>query len=171
MTKTSLPAGRRGFTVVEILIYLMILAMFFLAARVGYNNFIGRKRVEVVAQKTANLFVKARSLSFSSVAKPAGCVVLDGYVVTVDASYATLSAKCSNAGVTTNIETERYTFENTVVSSKTGFYVGYKLLGHGLSVPTDFFPGNNTVIFTLPNSNLNIVLTVSSSGEVEITTQ
>lgn len=169
--KKSLPAGRQGFTIVEILIYIMILAMFFMAANVGYNSFIARKRTEMVARKVEAMFVKARGLSFSPGTVTGCSQPVDKYMVTVNSALATITVKC---GATLSVLLETYTFENGITSSATGQVVGYKLLGHGLDVVDGFFntASNYAITFNRTGAVTNgTVLTISQSGEVKITAQ
>ena len=166
-----------GFTVVEILIYMVILAMFFMAARVGYNSFIARKRVETVVRKVESLFVKACGLSFSP-GFVAGCTdaeppkPLGKYVVTLSTNQVKLSGQCP--GVIASIET--YSFEGGVVSSVAeDVIVGYKLLGHGLDVVEGFFgtpPSDRLIVFNRAGQTTNgVILTISQSGEVMVASQ
>lgn len=169
---------KKGFTIVEILIYIVILAMFFMAANVGYNSFIARKRTEMVARKVEAMLVKARGLSFSASAKPTGCGtnVIDAYVVEVNAGSARLFVKCGlvDPDEETTLIIENYSYENGIISNATGQEIGYKLLGHGLDTASDFFDtvSNYTVTFNRTGATTNgTILTISQSGEVKITAQ
>jgi len=169
---------KSGFTVVEILIYMVILAMFFMAANIGYNSFIARKRTEMVARKVEALFVKARGLSFSPTTKPDIClnIPIDGYYVAVGLTSVTMYVKCGihvNPDLEPTLKIETYTFENSIVASGTTT-VGYKPLGHGLDVVLDFFgtPSNYIINFNRSGSTTNgVTLTISPSGEIVVTTQ
>lgn len=162
---------KKGFTIVEILIYIMILAMFFMAANVGYNSFIARKRTEMVARKVEAMFVKARGLSFSPGTVTGCSQPVDKYMVTVTGTSATITVKC---GAVPSVLLETYIFENNITSNATGQEIGYKLLGHGLDVIPGFFNtvSNYTITFNRAGTTSNgTTLTISQSGEVGITSQ
>ena len=150
----------------EILIYVVILATFFLTARVSYSSFITRKQVESVVLKVESFFTKARSLAYAPHSQTQ-CVAgsLKEYRVTLDVNAVSLLVICGS----NQVVLDSYTYENNV-SAVNSISVGYKLLGHGLNVTPDFFGdiNNYQTVFSKPGGSQGVTLTLLASGEVQI---
>lgn len=90
--------GERGFTLIEILVVMMVMALLAGAGLASYSKFNSKRRVEQAALDFAS-YLKVQQKKADAGEKPAGCVVeLVGYEVETIASdnSATADAKCSS---------------------------------------------------------------------------
>ncbi|MBI2590672.1 MAG: prepilin-type N-terminal cleavage/methylation domain-containing protein [Candidatus Blackburnbacteria bacterium] len=143
---------RTGFTLIEILVGLTIMAVLFGVGYASYREFARRQTLNTAFDRIKNGLSLAQQLALVG-DKPSGCQRLNGYKVDFTSGSFTVSADCTNE----DYEIRRVSLPGGITFSGASSIL-YKVLAQGTDIP----------------SNLDVVFTQSATGKTlnaEITTQ
>jgi len=158
---------KKGYSLVEILVVLTITGAIFGLGYVGFRDFARRQSVNSAA-KTFKTDIKLAQEQAASGKKVAGCVVLDGYKVIVDASNSlyTISASCSSGSGKTDyeIKSKKLTSDVAVTIVPQNTFI-FKSIAQG----TDIASGESiTVTFTQSaGGGYAVSVVIAASGGID----
>lgn len=168
--------SRSGFTLLELLISISIMALLFTAGYANYRDFQRRQHLESAVTSVRGDLRFAQGLALSG-RKPAGCSSLNGYMFRRrnDSQYR-IEAVCNN-GQTCNGNSDfcfktvdlpqGVTINNLNGAGGNSFY--FKVLGRGLSRANgNDISGDVTITLNFPDSGVSSqTVVVTSGGEIK----
>ncbi|KKS77647.1 MAG: hypothetical protein UV74_C0013G0164 [Candidatus Woesebacteria bacterium GW2011_GWB1_43_14] len=147
-----------GFTIIELLIVLLIMATLIGTGVAGFREFNRRQKV----MTTKNALVSALRFAQSEAASGnrAGCVgVFGGYLFNINPSNYTISASCDGGNVVVrNVELD----EGVVVSVSGDFPIIFLPLAQGVDIPA----GTESLI-TISAQGSEEIITINSQGKIK----
>ncbi len=157
---------KKGYTLIEVLISLTILGIFFGFGYANFRDYSRRKALEGVVEgvKSELRFTQSKAIAGEKPDNPncQGINILDSYsFVIVDTNTYSIRANCSG-GVVSIKDSE--VLDEGVSMSSTLATISFKVLGKGTNIPE----GETVVItFTQSKTNDTRTLTVTSGGEIK----
>lgn len=152
---------RAGYTLVEILIVLTVMAIVFSGGYAGYREFSRRQNLAGVAKSIIGDLRYTQTLAISG-KKPAGCIsYLDGYeFYVVNSMRYEIRAKCSGspAGKVVDLPS------GYSISSPSPNPILFKVLGQGTNIPNGSFA---TLIVTQSVTSKTFAISISYGGEIK----
>lgn len=158
---------KKGFTLIEVLIALTIVAGLFSFGYANFRNFSRRQATVNTAKELESVINLTKELALSG-NKPATCLdsePLDGYKISFNATAETYSIFAVCAGTDESVGRTSVPLPagtNLSLGQATNFII-FKTLGQGTSIPDT---GNFLVTVSRSDVGNSAVLTVSPAGEV-----
>jgi prepilin-type N-terminal cleavage/methylation domain-containing protein len=133
----SLPAGRQGFTLLEVIVSVAIALLLTGFIIVNYNTYNDTQKLKQAALTLKNdlRFAQGKALSGDKpLAGPSSCTQLLGYTLIFDENYYTMQPECSPEGLQTPLTRVNLTSGITFIPVPASFT--FRVLSRGTSLPT-----------------------------------
>lgn len=162
--------GLTGFTLVEVLISLFVLAAIFSVSYANYRDFSRRKAIAAAANKLKGDINFAKQLAYASKKPESGCTVLDGYTVSIDSvnDRYNIQADCSNNSAVSIGRDSLDLGPNIDISTNINQFT-FKVLGEGTTIVSP--PSDPVIIRLSPKTNYPyaVQIEITSGGEIKDT--
>jgi prepilin-type N-terminal cleavage/methylation domain-containing protein len=155
-----------GYTLIELLLVMTIIALLFLTGIASYREFSRRQELVSAVRKVQGDIRQAQELAIAS-KKPAGCSVLDGYyfVVVPSGSYEIRWVCGASTGVEKTIPMPAgITISGLSPNLTPSNSILFKTLGQGTNIPSA--AGSTSITLTQTVYGKTAVITVTAAGEI-----
>ncbi len=154
-----------GYTLIEILVGITIIALLFSLGYANYRDYARRQALIGAARKLKTDLRLAQEFALSG-KKPSDCSVLDGYRFKIDTSPEAetydIVAVCGGAEKDVD-RNDNEVGEGIDISTANPSSILFKVLGQG----TDLDVGGATITFTQEGTGEELSVTVNTNGEIE----
>lgn len=147
----------RGFTLVELLVGISIVAVVFSVGIANYRDFSRRQELQGVTRKMVGDIRLAQQLSLNG-EKPTACDRLSGYNINVTTNSYSIVAICDNG--TTNYKTVDLSSQGLTLSATTASTL-FKTLGLGTNLTSQ-----NIITITSTNTGNIATVTIGAGGDI-----
>ena len=151
--------GKRGYTLIEILVALTILGLIFFYGFASFREFSRRQALLSSARSLVGEIRLTQEFALSG-NKPAGCIVLDGFRVKFSPAQYGVVAVCEAAEL--SIGKDGISLADGVTLNATVPSITFKVLGQG----TDIATPDMTITLTQEGTDNVQTIVVSASGEI-----
>lgn len=156
--KNKFPIYNLSFTLIEILITISIILLFFGLSLSSYNQLSQEQKLKEEGQKLANILGLAKQKSFAADKSNQNCNDFSGYQIYFINQNQCALRLCCNSSCSLPINIQTYSISSTLISPSSNSYIWFKPLGSEVK-----FSSGNPFTITIKNININKCITIDVS--------